>query len=89
VEPPVASLEVGQRSRGVRILDVTADTGGVRIAFEAPAGTTVDIGVRGNRPSSVEGGEIASWNGSTGRVRVVVPSGEAAIGRGVVVLRER
>ncbi|MCU0256648.1 MAG: hypothetical protein MUF60_07875, partial [Vicinamibacterales bacterium] len=91
IEPPLPDLQIGQRSAGVRVLDVGVSGDVVRVELEAPAGAAADLTVHGPRPAGVDGGEIVEWAGGRGRVRVVFGSpGEAApFARRTLLLRER
>ena len=89
IDPPVATLEVGQRSSGVRVLDVVAGDRTVRIDVEGMSGTSVEIGVHGERPVSVDEGEVVEWAGTRGRVKVTFAAGASATARRTVTLHAR
>ena len=88
VEPPVSPLVVGQRSRGLRVLDVVAGDCTVRIELEGMAGTTAELIVHGARPASVDGGAILDWPGPRGRIAVTFPPGPGTARRSLT-LHER
>ncbi len=89
VDAPLVDLEVGQRSAGLRVLDVAGEDGAVRVELEAPAGSSQDLTLHGPRPARVEGAEIVAWTGARGRVRVTFPAGDAPFARATVRVRER
>ncbi len=89
VEPPRRDVPVGDTSRGVRVLDVHAQGAGVAIDVEAPAATSQDLQVYGERPLSVEGADVVAWQGQEGRLRVTFPASAAGMARTTVTLRAR
>jgi hypothetical protein len=87
IEPPLVALLAGQRSAGLRVLDVFEQAGGVRLEVEGPAGSLHVLGVHGSRPGSIGGADIVEWTGTRGRVRVRLPAGEGPVSRQIVTLR--
>jgi hypothetical protein len=87
VEPPRRDVPVGDTSRGLRVLDVRTAGTGVAIDLEAPSGTAHELSVFGRRPSSVDGGDVMSWEGREGRVRVTFPAAAAGRSRATITLR--
>ena len=72
------------------MLDVVSEGDVVRVDLEAPAGSVHELTLFGARPASIDGGEIAGWTGSQGRVRVAFPAGDpSSFGRVTLRVRER
>ena len=74
IEPPTTDLAIGQRSGGLRVLDVVAEGRAVRVDVEGVAGTTADLGVHGAEPAAVSGAGQVTWRGNRGTVRVAFPA---------------
>lgn len=87
VDPPLVDLQPGQPSGGLRVLDVVDEGGAIRVELEAPAATTHDLTVVGDRPARVEGAEIAGWQVTKGRLRVTFPASREPFARVSVVVR--
>ena len=88
-DPPLVDLQVGQRSAGLRVLEVAGEDGAVRVELEAPAGDVHELVLHGPRPARVEGAEIVAWTAARGRLRVTFPAGDAPFARATVRVRER
>jgi hypothetical protein len=91
VEPPVASLEPGQRDRGVRVLDFAAVAGGWHLALEGPSGTSATLRLHGESPLSAEGATLRS-QGRVTEATVTFPASSRPFARvevALTVLRPR
>lgn len=89
VEPPPADLAVGQRSAGLRVLEVAEDGDAVRIDLEALASSSHELVLYGSRPARVDGAEIVEWTASRGRVRISFAGGAGPFARATIRVRER
>jgi hypothetical protein len=87
IEPPMVRLSAGQRSAGLRVLDVTDAGGSLRIEVEGPAGSAHDLTIHGSRPTAIDGADIVEWTGTTGRLTVRLAAGERAVASQSVTLR--
>ena len=90
IEPPTTDLAIGQRSSGLRVLDVVAEGRAVRVDVEGVAGTTAGLGVHGAEPAAVSGAEQVTWRGNRGTVRVALPaSASGSTGRVSLTIQPR
>ena len=72
-------MAIGDRSSGLRVLDVAAVPGGVQVDVEGVPGTTRDLQLFGPRPSAVDGAALVEWGASSGVVRIAFEAARRSI----------
>lgn len=75
VEPPLASLSPGQPSTGLRVLDFRPTGAGWTLVVEGTALRRYDVRLVGERPSTVEGAELAGRDGDVTTLAVTFSAG--------------
>lgn len=89
VAAPRRTLNPGDPSVGVRVIDVAAMPGGWRITLEGRSGTTGELFIYGDRPAHVEGADLLDHARGAGRLRVRFPEGPAPFAPATIVVRAR
>ena len=85
VAPPRIDLQPGQRSTGLRIIDLTADDGGWLLTLEGSAGRSYDVRLYGTPVDAATDDAAATVSGqSDGTIHVSFEGGE---GRTTMVVR--
>ena len=79
VEPPTASLEPGQRSEGLRVLDFRrdgpAERGRWTLVVEGQRGRSYRLRLHGERLRSAEGAELLARDGPVTTLAIAMPAG--------------
>lgn len=88
VAVPRRTLNPGDPSLGLRVVDVAAISGGWRITLEGRAGTVEELLIYGDRPAAVEGADLLDHARGAGRLRVRFPGAPAPFAPATVVVRE-
>ena len=87
VEPPMVSLEPGQRSDGIRITDFRYDDDAWLLSVEGIAGRRYELRLHGESFSRVVGAASGGRDGSVGTIVATMPEGDGRSTRQISIFR--
>ncbi len=87
VEPPSVSLQPGQASDGIRIVDFTFENDMWTLDVEGVAGRTYELRLHGEQFSRVDGASLVARDGWVSQISVTLPAGNGRVPHQIRVIR--